>query len=100
MAGSFGRSDEASGRIAVRSPRTLRGGIIGYGFISERGHLPAYGAPGETDFRIVAVADTCARRRERAREKLPRARIYPNHLELLEAERVVFDERMVAGRRR
>ncbi|WP_394837232.1 Gfo/Idh/MocA family oxidoreductase [Pendulispora rubella] len=57
---------------------SLRGAIIGYGFISERGHAPAYkalankGAPLE----IVAVVDTCAARRERARAEMPGVRIY------------------------
>src|SRR5262249_11182153 len=38
------------------------------------------------EFRIVAVADTCAARRERARRVIPEARIYEDHEQLLAAE--------------
>jgi predicted dehydrogenase len=68
------------------SPPGLRGAVIGYGFISEHGHLPAYALPGRTKFDIVAVADTCAARRAKARAALPEARIYESHESLLEAE--------------
>jgi predicted dehydrogenase len=68
------------------SPRLLRGAVVGYGFISERGHVPAYALPGATEFEIVAVADTCARRREKARAALPRARVYSDHEQMLEVE--------------
>lgn len=63
----------------------LRGAIIGFGFISENGHLPAYLARSDK-FRIVAVADRCAARRERARLILPDARIYEDHESLLAGE--------------
>jgi predicted dehydrogenase len=72
-------------------PRTLRGAIIGYGFISERGHVPAYALPGPTRFEIVAVADTCAARREKARAAIPGARIYESHEQLLHAEKHHID---------
>jgi predicted dehydrogenase len=72
-------------------PRTLRGAIIGYGFISERGHLPAYALPGPTQFDVLAVADTCAARREKAHASLPGARIYEIHEHLLAAERGRLD---------
>jgi predicted dehydrogenase len=72
-------------------PRTLRGAVVGYGFISERGHVPAYHLPGATKFEIVAVADTCAARREKARAAIPGARIYESHGRLLEAERGRID---------
>ena len=71
--------------------RALRGAIVGYGFISERGHVPAYARPGETAFEIAAVADTCAARRERARAALPNARVYDNHVAMLDAERGRID---------
>jgi predicted dehydrogenase len=64
---------------------------VGYGFISERGHMPAYARPGVTHFEIVAVADVCAARREKARQALPGARIYETHRELLMAERGRID---------
>ncbi len=78
-------------RLRTPPPRALRGAIVGYGFISEHGHLPAYSRPGETDFEIVAVADVCAARREKARSALPAARIYESHLGMLEAERGRID---------
>ena len=71
--------------------RPLRGAVVGYGFIAERGHVPAYGRPGSTDFEIVAVADGCAARREAARIALPKARLYETHGELLMAERGRID---------
>jgi predicted dehydrogenase len=67
-------------------PKALRGAVVGYGFISERGHVPAYRLPGPTQFDVVAVADVCAARREKARVALPGARIYASHEELLAAE--------------
>jgi predicted dehydrogenase len=72
-------------------PKVLRGAIIGYGFISERGHVPAYALPGPTRFEIVAVADTCAARREKARLALPGVRVYESHEQLLHTERGRID---------
>jgi predicted dehydrogenase len=94
MAGSFRRSDEASGRTdggGVPPRSALRGGIVGFGFISERGHVPAYAATANGEFQVVAVADTCPARRERARALLPGIRVYEHHLELLERERGRMD---------
>jgi predicted dehydrogenase len=78
-------------RPRTTPPRALRGAIVGYGFISEHGHLPAYGRPGETNFEIVAVADLCAARREKARGALPNARIYDSYAALIDAERGRID---------
>ena len=65
--------------------RPLQGALIGFGFIAEKGHVPAYlAAPDQ--LAIVAVADVCAARREKARQVLPRARIYPDTKTLLQAE--------------
>jgi predicted dehydrogenase len=75
-------------------PETLRGAIVGFGFISERGHLPAYALPGPTGstrFEIVAVADTCGARREKARQAIPGVRVYETHEQLLDAERGRID---------
>ena len=44
--------------------RPLQGALIGFGFIAEKGHVPAYLAAPEK-FEIVAVADICAARREK-----------------------------------
>ena len=64
--------------------RPLQGALIGFGFIAEKGHVPAYLAGDQLE--IVAVADVCAARREKAREVLPRARIYSDTKTLLAAE--------------
>ncbi|MFL5348043.1 MAG: Gfo/Idh/MocA family protein [Hyalangium sp.] len=70
------------------SSRRLSGALIGYGFISGNGHVPAYLERKRTtdDVEIVAVADICAARRELARKALPQARIYPDYASLLQAE--------------
>ena len=65
--------------------RPLQGALIGFGFIAEKGHVPAYLAAPEK-FEIVAVADICAARREKARQVLPKARIYSDLKTLLQAE--------------
>jgi predicted dehydrogenase len=65
--------------------RPLQGALIGFGFIAEKGHVPAYlSAPDQ--LQIVAVADVCAARRERVRQILPHARIYADTKTLLSAE--------------
>jgi predicted dehydrogenase len=63
----------------------LRGAIVGYGFISANGHVPAY-AEAKDRFDIVAVADVCPARRELAKNALPHARIYEDHASLLLGE--------------
>jgi predicted dehydrogenase len=60
------------------------GAIIGFGFIAEKGHLPAYGQC--RDFAIDAVADVCSARRELAARLLPGARIYADAQALLSGE--------------
>jgi len=65
--------------------RPLQGALIGFGFIAEKGHVPAYlAAPDQ--LAIVAVADVCAARREKARHVLPHARIYSDTKTLLQTE--------------
>jgi predicted dehydrogenase len=74
--------------------KPLRGAIIGYGFIMERGHASAYRermerarAQGRSpDVEIVAVADICRERRDVAARELPGVRCYADFLELLDAE--------------
>jgi predicted dehydrogenase len=68
--------------------KTLSGACVGYGFIASKGHLPAYASfPADrAPVRIVAVADICAARRERAAADLPGVRVYASHVELLEKE--------------
>ena len=45
--------------------RNLRGAIVGYGFIAEKGHAPAYRATERAGLglEIVAIADGCPARR-------------------------------------
>ncbi len=62
----------------------LRGAVIGYGFISGKGHIPAYLERSDTE--IVAVADICEARRAAAKATLPNARIYSDYQTLLEQE--------------
>src|SRR4051812_35162989 len=66
--------------------RPLKGALIGFGFIAEKGHVPAYlAAPGS--FEIVAVAEICAARRDKVKSLLPNARVYPDTKTLLQTER-------------
>lgn len=67
--------------------RRLRGALVGYGFIAERGHLPAYlEAREQLPLDIVAIADTCEARRSLVRERLPGVRVYADHRALFAAE--------------
>src|SRR3954467_5216092 len=63
----------------------LKGAIIGFGFISGKGHHPAYLK--REDVEIVAVADLCPARLEAARAAAPGARLYSTWQELLDKER-------------
>jgi len=67
---------------------TLKGAVIGYGFISSKGHIPAYleRAKKQGDVQIVAIADSCEGRRNQAQEALPGVRIYSDYQALLAAE--------------
>ncbi len=72
---------------------TLKGAVIGYGFISSKGHIPAYlkRAENDGDVEIIAVADICEGRRVAAKKALPLARIYSNYEDLLKAEGANLD---------
>ena len=74
--------------MEVTNKKVLRGAVIGYGFISGHGHIPAYlqRAQEKGDVEIVAVADTCEARRQLACEKLPHVRVYTDYEILLEQE--------------
>ena len=63
----------------------LKGAIVGFGFISGKGHLPAYQQ--REDVEIVAVADVCPARLDAARAVAPKARLYGTWQELLQHER-------------
>jgi predicted dehydrogenase len=71
----------------------LRGALVGFGYIMENGHAAAYRQLAATrgDVEIVAIADICQARRERALEVFPNARIYDNHRSLLDAEVAKLD---------
>jgi len=62
----------------------LKGAIVGFGFISGKGHFPAYLE--RKDVEIVAIADLCPARLEAARKVAPKARLYASHEELLAQE--------------
>jgi predicted dehydrogenase len=63
----------------------MKGAIVGFGFISAKGHLPAYQK--RDDVEIVAFADVCPARLEAARAASPKARFYQTFEELLASER-------------
>lgn len=66
----------------------LKGGVVGYGFISENGHMPAYEAARArgVPIEIVAVADISAERRARAKILRPHLRVYETYRQMLDAE--------------
>lgn len=66
------------------SARRRRGALVGFGFIAEKGHLPAYATSEELE--IVAVADICAARQRAAAKAIPGARIYEDIGALLARE--------------
>jgi predicted dehydrogenase len=68
--------------------QTLRCALIGYGFIAGKGHAPVYAdrSAGVGDFQIVAIVDSNEARRAAALRDFPDARIYSDHLEMLQAE--------------
>lgn len=59
--------------------------VVGYGFISGQGHIPAFLK--RSDVEITAVADICAERRSLAQKALPNAKIYSTYQELLAQEK-------------
>jgi predicted dehydrogenase len=64
--------------------RRRRGAIVGFGFIAEKGHLPAYAASEQLE--IVAVTDICAARRQAAARAIPGVRVYESYAEFLTKE--------------
>lgn len=74
-------------QLSTRS-QPLRGAVIGFGFISGKGHVPAYldRARNNQDVEIRAVADICEARRIQAQQLLPNAKIYKDYQSLLHAE--------------
>lgn len=72
-------------REVVR-PASMRGAMVGFGFIASRGHIPGYGECRQRglDVNIVAVADVCDARRGAAQQALPNAEIYSDYRQLLD----------------
>ncbi|MBL0220806.1 MAG: Gfo/Idh/MocA family oxidoreductase [Myxococcales bacterium] len=68
----------------------LKGAIAGFGFIAERGHLPAYLAHPER-FTITAVADLCPARRALAQRLIPGVRVYQQVDAMLASAQRDFD---------
>ncbi len=62
----------------------LRGAVVGYGFIMEKGHAAGYAV--RPDVEVVAVADVAPESRARAQAQWPGARIYEDYQVLLAAE--------------
>ncbi|HRK01258.1 MAG TPA: Gfo/Idh/MocA family oxidoreductase [Oligoflexia bacterium] len=80
----MGAVNSSSDQTQSASKR-LRGAIVGFGFISGKGHFPAYQA--RTDVEIVAVADVCIARLEAAKKSNETIRTYNSIDELLAAEK-------------
>ena len=87
----MGASDKS--QSMSNNTKRLRGAVIGYGFISGKGHIPAYlqRASEQDDVEIVAIADICEARRARVQETLPNARIYSDYRALLDKESANLD---------
>ncbi len=68
---------------------SLKGALLGYGYISSQGHAPAY--LGRKDVEITAVADVCDGRRAIARQQFPKAHIYSDPYALLKSEAANLD---------
>jgi predicted dehydrogenase len=63
--------------------------MVGFGFIAERGHAPAYAAR-TSPLQIVAVAEPCGARHPAIRATLPHATVYRDHETLLSREALDF----------
>jgi UDP-N-acetylglucosamine 3-dehydrogenase len=64
--------------------KKLRGAVVGYGFIMDKGHVAAYRQ--RADVQLVAIADVSADRRAAAAAAWPNARVYADHGALFAAE--------------
>src|SRR6185312_3554047 len=78
----------------------LRGALIGYGFIMEKGHAAGYrqraAGGGGGDVEIVAISDISAERRAEAQAAWPNARIYGPHRAPLDGKAGRIDSVAVA----
>jgi predicted dehydrogenase len=69
--------------------KTLQGALVGFGFIAERGHAPAY-ASSHLPLDIVAVVEPCDARRPAIDTMLPNARVYGSFEAMLAHEALDF----------
>jgi predicted dehydrogenase len=69
--------------------KTLHGALVGFGFIAERGHAPAY-LSSNLALDIVAVVEPCAARHPAIGRSFPGARIYDTFEALLAHEALDF----------
>lgn len=79
-------SAHSSQKIAPQiSPKILSGAIIGFGFISSKGHMPAYleRTKKDSDLEIIAICDISP---ERKKEIPAGVRFYTDYVELLSKE--------------
>lgn len=79
--------------MAIDRQKPLRGAIIGFGFISGKGHWPAYleRAKSKGDVEIIAVADISGPRREIAQKADSKLKIYDSAEALIAAEKGNLD---------
>jgi predicted dehydrogenase len=70
--------------------RAMRGALVGFGFIAEKGHLPAYLDRSGRKVDIVAVSDISEGRRRLAREMLPHAAVYGDYRAMLASTELDF----------
>jgi predicted dehydrogenase len=69
-------------KIIVKRVQVVKVAIVGFGFIAEKGHLPAYRSRG--DVRVTAVVDPITSRRAAALRQYRDIRVYETFADLLE----------------
>lgn len=77
-------SEARMNRDTARSEPTLRGALIGYGWIAQRGHAPFY--RDNAGVQLLAVVDVCEERRQQAERDFPGIHTYPDLASLLQAK--------------
>lgn len=66
----------------------LKGGLIGFGAIAEKAHVPAFA--GRDDMYLVAAAESNPERRQAAAKAVPGMKVYGDYKELLREEKLDF----------
>jgi predicted dehydrogenase len=74
--------------VSTETRRVLRGALIGFGNVAEKGHLPGWQS--RTDATIVAATDALSERREPFLAACPEARWYDSFGALLSSEMLDF----------